>query len=391
MQLGHFQHLFPEIRDPHVRAGIEDRLLRIEYLIPSLYTLFKDLRYLEPAAKAVKALLPDSAKGTLRQSLRFLCSLPVIAGKTSYSLEIQESEASYTTVSGNFPDLFNLAICQLFLCALRYFTSPSNISSKKDMNPIKQTMNGPKRFLGFKLMELACRLGFKVREVDGMLQDSGERLLADMLRGLPSEIFNSDKKASTNLTISFKDYLSSSTITAHSELPPAITTAGIGEPLSRRCGRRCGGPVYDSDRHHLFLRKIYAPLSDSQKEGYDISSFYVKRSIYLAFFGPNQIPEPSAWGTGFVSEQWFQQQSKTTTKISEHDHVLGHTVPDLAANSGGTDLHLPNQDFGSLNEVGPSISIIYNLLIQQNRGMPARNQAWLVLNTKMGASSVRCH
>jgi hypothetical protein len=61
--------------------------------------------------------------------------------------------------------------------------------SKKDMNPIKQTMSGPKRFLGFKLMGFARRLGFKIREVDGMHQDPGQGLLADVLNGLPKEIF----------------------------------------------------------------------------------------------------------------------------------------------------------------------------------------------------------
>ena len=146
--------LFPGIQDSTVRTGIERRLLEVEELIPSLYTLFKDLRYLEPAAKAMKALLPEPVKGSLRGNFRLISSLP---GTTQKSLEIQKSEISYMTVSGSFQDLFDLNYRQLFLCALRYFTNPSNVSSKKDMNPIKQSVNASKRFLGYKLLELADR------------------------------------------------------------------------------------------------------------------------------------------------------------------------------------------------------------------------------------------
>jgi hypothetical protein len=250
------RHLFPEIQDAAVRAGILQRLLEIERPIPSLYTLFKDLGYLEPAAKAVKALLPESAKGTLRQNLRFLSSL--LPGTADNSLAIQESEILHTTISGNFDDLFDLAVRELFLCALGYFTNLAQISSKKDMNPIKQTVNAPKRFLGFKLIEFAHQLGFKIQTIDGMLEEPGERLLTDMLNNLPREIFKFNGSVPESLSVSFKEYLSNATITADSTLRPSITTVGIGEPLSQRCGRCCGGPVDDEDRLHLFLRKVHA-------------------------------------------------------------------------------------------------------------------------------------
>jgi len=36
---------------------------------------------------------------------------------------------------------------------------------------------------------------------------------------------------------------------------------------------------------YLFLDKIHAPLQEYKREGDEISSFYVKRSRYIAFFG----------------------------------------------------------------------------------------------------------
>ena len=147
-------------------------------------------------------------------------------------------------------------------------------------------MNVSKRFLGFKLIELAHQLGFKIGDVDRIYQDLGERLLADILNSLLKEIFRSGERIPETLSTSFKEYLSNSTIVAEGELQPSITIIGIREPLSRKYRRGCRGPVDDNDCPYLFLHKMHAPLSDSRKAGYEISSFYVKRSIYLAFFRP---------------------------------------------------------------------------------------------------------
>ena len=59
------RYFFPEITDGALRSAIEQRLLLVEEWIPSLFTLFKDLRYLELVAKAMKALLLHPAKGSL--------------------------------------------------------------------------------------------------------------------------------------------------------------------------------------------------------------------------------------------------------------------------------------------------------------------------------------
>ena len=277
--------MFSGIQDSALRTDIENRLRSVEYLIPSLKSLFKDLRYLEPAAKAIKSLLPESSKGTLRHNLRYL-----LTRMKENSLAIQENEMSYSMVDGCFDDLFDLAIRELFLCAMRYFAYPANISTKKDMNPIKQTLNGPKRFLGYKLRDLAYRLGFELPTAVDNYEDPVERLLADLLSSLPKEIFKLDSNVPLNFSRSFKEYLANSIITTPSSTHPPITTVAMGEPLSRRSGRACGDPQGDNDRSHLFLRKMHCPLSEFQLAGYDISSFYVKRCKYLAFFGAVEVP-----------------------------------------------------------------------------------------------------
>jgi hypothetical protein len=178
------KQLFPGIRDAATRQALEKNVLGIELLIPTLLTLFKCLRSLEPATKAIKVLLPRSEE-TLRQRLRFCFSkLP------NGPLDVQDGEGSFTRVKGSFDQLFDLAIRQFFLSSMRwYFTHPSNISSKKNMNPILQTANPSKRLLGFRLLELSRRWGFLVNEPAGESKDAIGRLFIDMLGSLPKDHF----------------------------------------------------------------------------------------------------------------------------------------------------------------------------------------------------------
>lgn len=155
------------------------------------------------------------------------------------------------------------------------------------MNPIKQTAIALKRLLGFKLVELARRLGFSISTVTDILsKDLEVRFLEDMLHSLPRELYNFDLDIPQPLLESFKNYLHASTVKCDSTVLPSITTATAGEPISQRCGRSCGDLSNDGDdRLHMFLPKLYATFAEMRKDGGVVNSFYVKRSIYLAFFG----------------------------------------------------------------------------------------------------------
>jgi hypothetical protein len=79
--------------------------------------------------------------------------------------------------------------------------------------------------------------------------------------------------------------------TAVEKSTPWSTVAGLGEPLSRRCRPLAwessdNDPGRNSDNlNYIFLTKMYVPLSGLQSGREGISSFYVKRLIYLTFFG----------------------------------------------------------------------------------------------------------
>lgn len=328
--------LFPAIKDPGARSGILQRLLGIEQPIPSIYTLFKALRYLDPAARAMRALLPSGSKTSLRQGF-----FPLFRPEGNKEpLNIQDSETSYTTVSGDHNYLFGLAYRELFLAAIRYFANPSNTSSKKDMNPIEQTVDGTKRYLGFRLLAFGQYIGFSIQTDQDASIDPTERLLADMLRCLPKEIFDVNEPIPEALSALFKAYLSNSTLAASAVSRPSLTSHGIGERLSYRCGRNRSGPLDDQDRLHLFIRKMNAPLSEFPRFGHDISSFYVKRSIYQAFFGTTSIleapepPNPGGTGEGISETSIPTAADGRAIRGETGDRIFTSFVPATTEQSG---------------------------------------------------------
>jgi hypothetical protein len=112
------KRLFPKIQDPSTRRGITSHLLAIEQPIPTLHSMLKSLRYLEPGVEGIKCLLPKPIKRTLREALWFHFS-------ETGPLEIQTSENSYSAFSRNH-DRFDLAVRQLFLYGVRSFATVPN-------------------------------------------------------------------------------------------------------------------------------------------------------------------------------------------------------------------------------------------------------------------------
>jgi hypothetical protein len=75
---GNMRNLFLGVIDPTRRANILERLLTTEELIPSLWTLISDIRYLKQPAKTLNTLLPPKpkkgrkgTKNSLRERFRF--------------------------------------------------------------------------------------------------------------------------------------------------------------------------------------------------------------------------------------------------------------------------------------------------------------------------------
>jgi hypothetical protein len=297
----HMKELFPEISDPARRGQIKARLLSIEELIPSLWTLISDIRYLKQPAKVLKMLLPPTPRRgknikriTLRERFYFHFTGIELSGST---IEIQNTTSSFAPVVLNDLDPFELSYQQLWLCSYRV---------SKNLN-------------AYGLLELAAlahRLGFSSPEIDRVLDEDPthdiiQKAVLDILKVLrPNEAFIFDANQANPVIASLKDYLTNILATPIKLDSPLITVTGSGEPLNRRCGY---GPTDTKDLNHLFLGTIHTPLQEYQKGGDEISSFYVKRSRHIAFFGalnftgdPHLVPSINIPARGTYVEHTVQ-------------------------------------------------------------------------------------
>ena len=285
--------LFSEIRDPSTRQRITSRLLDIEQPIQTLYSLLKNLRYLEPAVEVIKYLIPKPIKGTLREALWFHFSK---AGCNEVSFDIQTSENSYSPFTGNH-DCFDLAVRQLFLCAIRHFATVPN--QREYIYSV------------FGLAELARKLGFSSDEIDSLLKnDPYQRMVLDLLRrALPTQKPADIHVRAQSLVTELRELVDALSTVTTKRSTPWSTVSGLGEPLSRRCGPSAWAPSHhdndgiSDDANQVFLPQMHLPLADLQNGGEGISSFYVKRSIYLAFFGPLPGDEEASSSVVDATEQ----------------------------------------------------------------------------------------
>ena len=153
------------------------------------------------------------------------------------------------------------------------------------MNLIKQITNISKRFQGFQLVNLAYCSGFLIPNIyDAIIIDLAKRFLYNMLQTLLRETFRFKRETPKSLILLFKEYLKNLIIVANKAIIPFISTTNSSVPLSQRCSQSCKGLLEDNNKLHLFLHKLHIPLSSFLNNKDNISLFYIKQLIYLAFF-----------------------------------------------------------------------------------------------------------
>ncbi|OBT59293.1 hypothetical protein VE04_00377 [Pseudogymnoascus sp. 24MN13] len=288
--------LFSQIREVSKRQGIASRLLCISHRILTLDSLIKDLRYLHPAVEAIRCLFPGKikkirrqtnktqrlttktlrhAKETLRLTTKTLRqNLYTHFEKFGSTLQIQNSERTYLTYTGNNQSLFNLAFRQLHLFAIRHFSKPL---SKQET-----------AYSMFILADFAQSVGFSSEEITSQLmEDPFQKMALNLLhRALPNHKPADLKIEAQSLATKIRDSINTLGASAVEDSKPWITVAGCGVSVAQRCGPEVWDDNEESDDlKHMFLEKMHLPLAELQRGGEGISSFYVKRSIYLAFWG----------------------------------------------------------------------------------------------------------
>jgi hypothetical protein len=146
---------------------------------------------------------------------------------------------------------------------------------------------------------LADKLGFESEHIDRLKTLNPDREVARkaLLMARDPRYFKYNEAALERFQDQMVDMFRTAVDVPPTYIKPPLLVDGPGEALQRRCGRTFQ-IAYENDRDFIFLDVLYDPRSG---EGKGISSFFVRTSVYFAFFGrlqdnsavnPPSTPQP---------------------------------------------------------------------------------------------------
>ncbi|OBT39549.1 hypothetical protein VE00_09472 [Pseudogymnoascus sp. WSF 3629] len=296
---------FPE------RIGIWNRLRMVDGLIPSLFTFFKDVRYLELCNNCVKRLVTENSfiywRGTCEKRIDMGCR-----GLNAFAMR-------------NYPDIPKEAVAE----------DPMK-------KPIARADNAVLRLYA----DLATELGFVSPEITNLQQYP----------------------------------CSTAAVVENPRSSPPLVTPGPGVARAKRCGiprRR----AYEEDRGSLFINHLH---DGRQDQGEGITSFFVRRSVYFAFFGrPATTPanSHSTRGQGSrdsprsSSPDSSQSESTTQSPLTTSDDVdLIMTYYAQTSQSGAMDIDSDGQNEDIISHSGETQALVVRGQSEQEQEQPGHDQ-----------------
>jgi Protein of unknown function (DUF3723) len=273
--------LFPSANESQDRQMIWENLQGIKTLIPTLYTLFEDMKYLKEPATVMRRLfgLFGKGKGTIREEMYHNFDPQNLEDDECL---IEESENIFKPVQCSSDDRFEIGYRQVWLYAWRHWSELIPAVPRKEKREKMPVPQEPDPAIWHQLANMAYGLGFNSNEIARRRSRNPDREGAEnyLLRAWPPEEFEYDKESLiTQITYMIK--LATKKKQQKIPIKPPLLISGLGEDIERRYGRAFN-KAYEADRKHLFLGTLYNPR---EGEGGGISSFLVRSSVYFAFFG----------------------------------------------------------------------------------------------------------
>lgn len=263
--------LFPSVVDQNARSKLLQNICEVECLIPTLWTFFENLKYLEPCCDAIKQILGDKLRGTLRRSLMGCYFAPE-------KVLIQSSEESKVEFTGQITqgEAAQLAYVQIWASCARNCDSLTMFTPRKEIGKTKPRKKEPNPLLLQNLAELVTSLGFKIpRAIELATRDSQSQLALEYLQKVnPSQQ-------------TFSSSQIQGVVSAAAQSSKHTSIQCIEPAKHMTLDRRCGRPFEDdylTDKASLFFPTIYGETAYS-----DVTLGFVRNDLFTQFFGPFQL------------------------------------------------------------------------------------------------------
>jgi len=224
------------------REGIWRRLSGFRGLVPSIRSFFRNHVYVEACMNCMKRLTSLRPGETVSNAVERTFSSTIL-GMDHTVIEVTES--TFRSRPASLGDRVELGCRQLYAYAMRHFLDIPREPQTRDCRATSIAKADPAVLRGF--ADLASRLGF----------DSPEIMALRQYPRSTAKVVSSDG------------------------LRPLLVTAGPGESIDRRWG--CPGiEDYEADKEFLFIDHLHDTV---EEQGEGITSFFVRKSVYLDFFG----------------------------------------------------------------------------------------------------------
>ena len=246
-------------------------------IIPSLYTFFRDVLYLEACSDAVKWLvIPSKKYPTVRTAMNHIFQ----HNASDEGCPVQTSEAAFRIHADAGGERFELGYRQIWLYAMRHYPDMAKDSTSEDVVAKASRTKADKAVL-YNIAVLARKLGFCSPQIEQLLSHSSDREIAReaLLKARKPDYYRYN---SIESLIDFIIERCFGTAHANESLPlnePNVSS----QPLALK--RRCGPPHKQSqllDRPLLFVDRLH---SEEKPARTTVSSLFVRRCVYFAFFG----------------------------------------------------------------------------------------------------------
>ncbi|KAF4344402.1 Intracellular transport USO1 [Fusarium beomiforme] len=370
--------IFPAIRHQSTRKTIWINLTSLPCLIPSLYSFFEDLKYLQPPAKVIRQLITPSKHSTREAMWRAFTAhgMP----ENQWLLQTGDGEADYQWLDGSSSDQFEFSYQQIWLYAWRYWTELVPECPRKEEGEATPIPGRPDPRRWRDLARLAARLGFESDEIDKLLNTDPDREIAReaLLKARSPEHFGYDDSAFESYVTEVCRIFNLAREKPTDDLKPSLLVPGCGESLARRCGRVYDN-AYKADRKHLFLPYFH---DKARGEASGVSSFAVRVSVYFAFFGQrlpagNAFKEPS--GVYASVDRTEETRVESASMISDSLSILqeqqgtaGTSVPtpgtsEIPSTSKDTSAATTSGNIQTLPTAASDIDMRVGEILQQNR------------------------
>ena len=277
LEKGHIFEAFSTLE--RERIWREVLAVSVDRLIPSLHSFFADLNYLQGPAECIKQLY-DSPHDLMHTTLKHYFS---DKNQQNNTCIVQISESKFVTRPGSATDRLDLGYRQIWLSAMREYKCIPPRPKKVTRDVVAKPTLNENELASSRFANLAYRLGFETNQIRKLAQRSGDREIARnaLLKARNQKQFLYDSSIFEESVQSIVKFFNLATeIPVEEEANMVSKVRYLHDPR-----QRCGLPRdrdYQDDRSVLFLDRIH----DGKRKESGITPFFVRRSVYLAFFGP---------------------------------------------------------------------------------------------------------